>query len=279
MRKAFTLIELLAVIGIMGMLGVAAAASYGALVNGMKDRSACAVATAVLREAGERAHIDRLPTVVYCYNVCQREPNGEDTGKVVGMMTAIRRVGRISQVKGRYLFDEFGDLDQSFEKRESEDKLREMHGHRLFKYNDERSVQSRMQYSVVADAVYCKDYKNKPGEEGEVTLFSECDGGRTNIFTAAFYNLGSSDREPGGWKVGDGYAAEFAELQLPEGYIFGQNPPTKAGAVSEVKAIRFDPDSSSAETIEIWRTRPNAQGVPKAARKAGLAYADDSKSV
>ena len=44
MRKAFTLIELLAVIGIMGMLGVAAAASYGALVNGMKERSACAAA-------------------------------------------------------------------------------------------------------------------------------------------------------------------------------------------------------------------------------------------
>ena len=100
MRKAFTLIELLAVIGIVGMLGVAAAASYGALVTGMRDRSACAAATAVLREACERARIDRLPTVVYCYNVCLKESKADDPGRVVGLMTAIRRVGRITQVKG-----------------------------------------------------------------------------------------------------------------------------------------------------------------------------------
>ena len=279
MRKAFTLIELLAVVGIMGMLGVAAAASYGALVNGIKDRSACAAASAVLREAGERARVDRLPTVVYCYNLCLKEPNGEDTGLVVGMMTAIRRVGRITQVKGRYLFDEFGDLDQSYKAVESEAELREMDGHRLFKYNDESSVQSRMQYSVVANAVYCKDYGNKPGDEGQLTVFSGGINNRTNYFTSAFYNLGSSDREPSAWKVGDGYAAEFAELQLPEGYVFGQNTPTRVGAISEVKAIRFDPDSSSSDTVDIWMTRPNVQGVPKPARKAGQAYADDRKSV
>ena len=279
MRKAFTLIELLAVIGIVGMLGVAAAASYGALVTGMRDRSACAAATAILREAGERAHIDRLPTVVYCYNICLKEPKGDDPGMVMGIMTAIRRVGRITQVKGRYLFDEFADLDQSYKMEDDEAEIRKMDGFRLFKYNDENSVQSRMQYSVVANAVYCKDYDNKPGEEGELTIFSGGINNRTNFFTSAFYNLGSSDREPGAWKVGDGYAAEFAELQLPEGYVFGQQLPTKSGAVSEVKAIRFDPDSSSSETVEIWMTRPNAQGVPKPARKAGQAYADDRKKV
>ncbi len=272
MRKAFTLIELLAVIGIVGMLGVAAAASYGALVTGMRDRSACAAATAVLREAGERARIDQLPTVVYCYNVCLKEPKGDDTGRVVGMMTAIRRVGRITGVRGRLLFDEFADLDQSYNV-ESEAKLEEMEGHRLFKYNDESSVPSRMQYSVVANAVYSDD------DSETVTIFSDCINNRTNIITSAFYNLGSSDREPSSWKVGDGYAAEFAELQLPEGYVFGQQLPTRSGAVSEVKAIRFDPDSSSSETVEIWMTRPNAQGVPKPARKAGQAYADDRKHV
>ena len=279
MRKAFTLIELLAVIGIVGMLGVAAAASYGALVTGMRDRSACAAATAILREAGERAHIDRLPTVVYCYNICLKEPKGDDPGMVMGIMTAIRRVGRISQVKGRYLFDEFADLDQSYKMEDDEAEIRKMDGFRLFKYNDENSVQSRMQYSVVANAVYCKDYDNKPGEEGELTIFSGGINNRTNFFTSAFYNLGSSDREPGAWKVGDGYAAEFAELQLSEGYVFGQQLPTRSGEVSEVKAIRFDPESSSSETVEIWMTRPNAQGVPKPTRKAGQAYADDRKSV
>ena len=188
------------------------------------------------------------------------------------MMTAIRRVGRITGVRGRLLFDEFADLDQSYNV-ESEAKLEEMEGHRLFKYNDESSVPSRMQYSVVANAVYSDD------DSETVTIFSGGINSRTNFFTSAFYNLGSSDREPGGWKVGDGYAAEFAELQLPEGYVFGQQLPTRSGAVSEVKAIRFDPDSTSSETVEIWMTRPNAQGVPKPARKAGQAYADDRKHV
>ena len=274
MRKAFTLIELLAVIGIVGMLGVAAAASYGALVTGMRDRSACAAATAVLREACERARIDRLPTVVYCYNVCLKESKADDPGRVVGLMTAIRRVGRITQVKGRYLFDEFADLDQSYETSDEENYLRNMRGHRMFKYNDESSVQSRMQYSVVADAVYRDDGAQT------VTIFSGGVNNRTNLVTSAFYNLNTSDREPsGGWKIGDGYAVEFAELQLPDGFIFGQQLPTKAGAITEFKAIRFDPESSSGETVDIYVSRPNESGRPQAVRKAGQAYADQKKSV
>lgn len=280
MRKAFTLIELLAVIGIVGMLGAAAAASYGALVNGMRDRSTCAAATAVLREAGERARIDRLPTVVYCYNVCLKKPNGDDLGRVVGVMTAIRRVGRITQVRGSYLFDEFADLDQSYQTAESGAELEKMDGFRLFKYND--GSPSKMEYSVVANAVYCKDYDNKyGGEEGELTIFSGGINNSTNFFTSAFYDLGTGNIQPSAWTVGDGYAAEFAELQLPEGYVFGKDDlPDESGEVTEVKAIRFRPeDSSSSETVDIWMTRPDAKGVPKAARKAGQAYANDRKSV
>ena len=274
MRRAFTLIELLAVVGIMGLLGVAAAASYGALVNGMKDRSACAAASAVLRAAGERARIDRLPTVVYCYNVCLKEPSGEDeSGVVVGMMTAIRRCGRITGVRDRLLFDEFADLDQSYDSTDDEGELGRMSGHRLFKYNDESSVPSRMQYSVVADSVYS-------GDNETVTIFSGGINNRTNLSASAFYNLNTSDREPsGGWKIGDGYAVEFAELQLPEGYVFGGQLPTRAGTVSEFKAVRFDPDSPSSETVEIHVTRPNAQGRPEAVRKAGQAYARENQSV
>lgn len=278
MRKAFTLLELLAVIGIMGMLGVAAAASYGAMVNGMKNRSACAAASALLREASERARIDRLPTVVYCYNICLKEPDNNHPGVVVGVMTAIRRVGRITQVKNPFLFDEFADLDQSYEATDDEGELQKMRGHRLFKYNDESSVPARMQYSVVADAVYSAD-DGDVGVAGEVTIFSGGYNNRTNNFTSAFYNLNTSDREPAAWKVGDGYAAEFAELQLPEGYVFGNQLPTTVKAITEIKAIWFDPDSSSGEMVEINVTRPNESGRPEVVRKAGQAYADEKKSV
>lgn len=277
MRRAFTLLELLAVIGIMGMLGVAAAASYGALVNGMKERSACAAASAILREASERARIDRLPTVVYCYNVCVKEPAGDDeSGVVVGMMTAIRRVGRITQVRGQRLYDEFADLDLSYECVEDESDFNGVRGHRLFRFNDEQSVKNRMEYSVVADAVY-----RDPNQV--VTVFSGVANNpqnQTNLLTAAFYNLNTSDREPsGGWKIGDGYAAEFSELQLPDGFVFGQQLPTRAGEVKEFKALRFDPDSASSDTVDIFITRPNASGVPQATRKAGMAYADETQGV
>lgn len=276
MRKAFTLLELLAVIAIMGMLGVAAAASYGALIAGMKDRGACAAASAILRGAKERAHVDRMPTVVYCYNVCIKEPaSDDDSGVVVGVMTAIRRVGRISYVRDRFLFDEFADLEKSYEWTDEESEFAEMRGHRLFRYNDEPSVGKKMEYSVVADAVY------SDGDSQMVTIFSGGVNNRTNILMSAFYDLGTSDRTPsGGWKAGDGYAAEFAELQLPEGYVFGSSGlPRRAGQISEVEAIRFDPDEDANDSVDIYVTRPDAQGNPQAVRKAGEALADETKGV
>lgn len=276
MRKAFTLLELLAVIAIMGMLGVAAAASYGALIAGMNDRGACAAASAILRGAKERAHVDRMPTVVYCYNVCIKEPaSDDDSGVVVGVMTAIRRVGRISYVRDRFLFDEFADLEKSYEWTDEESEFADMRGHRLFRYNDEPSVGKKMEYSVVADAVY------SDGDSQMVTIFSGGVNNRTNILMSAFYDLGTSDRTPsGGWKAGDGYAAEFAELQLPEGYVFGSSGlPRRAGQISEVEAIRFDPDEDANDSVDIYVTRPDAQGNPQAVRKAGEALADETKGV
>ena len=131
---------------------------------------------------------------------------------------------------------------------------------------------------MVADSVYCSDY-DQVGEEKELTIFSGGDGNLTNFIAAAFYNLNRSDHEPS-WKVGDGYAMEFAELQLPEGYVFGGGePPKKAGEIAEFAAVRFDPDSASSETVEIHVTRPDADGRPKPVRKAGQAYADNDKSV
>jgi prepilin-type N-terminal cleavage/methylation domain-containing protein len=276
MRKGFTLLELLAVVAIMGMLGVAAAASYGALTNGMKDRGTCAAATALLRGAKERARIDRMPTVVYCYNVCIRESKHQDDSSiVVGRMTAIRRVGRISYIRDRFLFDEFADLEKSYAWTNDENELGQMRGHRLFKYNDERSVGKKMEYSIVADDVYSDD------EMQMVTTFSGGVNNRTNILLSAFYDLGTSDRSPsGGWKIGDGYAAEFAELDLPEGYVFGSSAlPRKEGQISEFEAICFDPDEDANKKVEIYVTRPNAQGHPQAVRKAGEATTDDSKGV
>ena len=261
------------VVLIMGILGSITVGGYRAMQRGMEERGVMENVNHFIRAAYRRAQIDRQPVAVFYWNELLRAETDTDTMIVVGKAVAVRRMGRFSRVTNPYLYDEFADLDQSYDSTDDEGELGRMSGHRLFKYNDESSVPSRMQYSVVADSVYS-------GDNETVTIFSGGINNRTNLSASAFYNLNTSDREPsGGWKIGDGYAVEFAELQLPEGYVFGGQLPTRAGTVSEFKAVRFDPDSPSSETVEIHVTRPNAQGRPEAVRKAGQAYARENQSV
>ena len=132
MKRGFTLIELMTVVGIMAFLGTAATGGYNALQRGMAERAATDIATKMLAAAKERAIIDRVPTVVYCYNRLLREADsGDANAVVVGEMVAIRRAGRITRVRGQYLYDEFGDLDRSFEPIEEAGKLQDRKGLRL----------------------------------------------------------------------------------------------------------------------------------------------------
>ena len=62
-KRAFTLVELLVVVGIMATLATVSIGSYFAVVRGMADRGALAAATSVISLALERARIDMQPTV------------------------------------------------------------------------------------------------------------------------------------------------------------------------------------------------------------------------
>ena len=264
------MLELLVVVGIMGFLGTASIAGYNALQRGMAERSVTAVASTLLRAAQERAHVDRMPTAVFCYNRLLKEPTGtEDNGIVVGVMTAIRRAGRISYVRGKMLYDEFADLDSTYESVEDENHAKKGGSFRLFRFGGGNLNQ--MEYSIVSDRVILE-------EEAEmVTLFSgTAAGNQTNLMASAFCRLsGVSD-----WQVGDGYALEFAETQLPAGYIFGKEVPSKAGDISVIKTILFRPDEDKNETVDIYPARPDGSGWPKAdSRRAGEASSDPTKAV
>jgi prepilin-type N-terminal cleavage/methylation domain-containing protein len=282
MRKAFTLLELLVVVGIMGMLGVAATAGYSALVRGMTERGAVAAATGLLRAARERAQVDRVPTAVFCYNRLLRAATQDDNAVVVGVMTAVRRSGRLTYVKGTFLFDEFADLDRTYESSGNANELRNGSGFRLYKLNGKPSD---MQYSIVADRVLSdpqaemailfggSDGATLDGEEIVKNSYAELQSG-------AFVNLGKSQSEPGGWSVGDGYAFEFAEIQLPEGFIFGRKVPSTVGKDTFVEAFYFSPTTGdSNESIDIYWTRPNASGLPQPDEKAGEATAKSDTEV
>lgn len=268
MKKAFTLIELLMVVAIMAFLGVASAGGYAALTRGIKERGAVAAASSFLRAAKERALIDRVPTAVFCYNRLLKESSGSDDSHqvVVGEMIAVRQQGRISCLQGDFLYDEFADLDLTYDLAEDESELRDASGMRLYKFSG--GNMNDMRYSVVASTVW--------REEGLLAdLFSRP---KTNLVMCAFYNQGKSDREAT-WSVGSAYAFEFGELQLPHGFVFSGQIPSRVGEISALKVLYFDPENESDKTIDLISTRPDSGGRAVKFRDIGKATSDEKEGV
>lgn len=270
MRRAFTLLELLTAVGIMAMLGVAASGGYRALARGMRERSAVSAVSAALRAARERALVDREKTVVFCYNRLVRKPNAKEdvNGIVVGVVTAIRRGGRISGLSGELLYDEFTDLDRVYEGVNDEAECARHKGLRLFRFQDD------MKYSIVSDAVFRDDKKSAylPSDGVEPTT--------PNLTLPAFYNLKKSQHEPT-WKVGDEYAFEFLDVELPQGFVFGQSSiPTDFGKPELVQRFVFDPANGAPDvSIKVYFAEPNEAGVPTVRGNAAGEAKSDSDNV
>ena len=113
-RKAFTLLELLLVMAIMGFMGTVAVGGYRAMRRGMEERSVMQNVNQFIRSAYQRAQIDRQPTAVYFWNETLRQGDDYNTEIVVGKAVAIRRYGRITRKEGNLLIDEFADLNYSY---------------------------------------------------------------------------------------------------------------------------------------------------------------------
>lgn len=270
MKRAFTLLELLVVVAIMGLLGAAATSSYSALVRGMRERSAVTTASSVLRMARERAHIDRKPTAVFCYNRLLKAPTSTENGVVVGVMTAVRQAGRLSFVSGRNLCDEFADLDKTYETETDEGKLANGGGVRLYKFDG--TSMSEMKYSIVST-------RARPYETSVyLTSLNNGAGGTTNVTMMAYYDLNRSIHQPT-WRTGDSYAFEISETFLPEGIIFGSNVPSSTAADKLVGTLVFDPESSSDKTISLSSTRPDTSGLPQAVHEIGTASSDPDEAI
>ena len=270
MKRAFTLLELLVVVAIMGLLGAAATSSYSALVRGMRERSAVTTASSVLRMARERAHIDRKPTAVFCYNRLLKAPTSTENGVVVGVMTAVRQAGRLSFVSGKNLCDEFADLDKTYETEEDEGKLANGGGLRLYKFGG--TSMSEMQYSIVST-------RTRPYETSVyLASLNNGTGGTTNLTMMAYYDTQKSAHQAT-WRTGDSYAFEISETFLPEGIIFGNTVPSSTTADKLVSTLVFDPESSSDKTISLSLTRPDTSGLPKAVHDIGTASSDPDEAI
>ena len=308
MKRAFTLLELLVVVAIMSMLGVAATGGYNALQRGMAERGATAVATTLLQAAKERALVDRVPTAVFCYNRLLREATDDENAVVVGEAVAVRRAGRVSWAQGNYIVDEFADLCNSYDVESDASKLQQRRGMKLWRFDDRQM--NDMRYSVVADAVMMLDIpgvtynawaKGGSADGGSVPAggmganiganTEDDDFTKTtedlSIRAYAFYNLNNSRYEPSTWRIGDGYGFEFLTVQLPHGFVFGSGSiPSQAGDVSFVKAIYFDVVQSSTigqntsdESVDIYFCRPDSGGKPHPDHRAGTASSKEDTTL
>ena len=216
-RKGFTLVELLVVIGIMGLLGGLATGGYQAMVRGMEERGVMQNVNAFVRAAYQRAQIDRQPTVVYFWNETLRPKTSDAFEVVVGKAVAVRRFGRISRKDGNVLVDEFADLNATYMTRGEEEggtpsgstaALMEL-------YPMDSLTQGGLRRSLVEAQVV------PAAERAQFLGGLKSDETDTSGDIPAY---GFKLRNAGGvsWKQGTPYGFEFLRLQLPNGYIFGR---------------------------------------------------------
>lgn len=284
MNKGFTLLELMTVIAIMAILGTASIGGYSAMQRGIRERGAVATASGLLRAAQERAAIDRVPTAVYCYNkiITDQTLGADEATVVVGMMTAVRRAGRLTNVQSKLLYDEFGDLNLTYPAMSDDSELssdnvshtladlEDVSGMRLYKFPTDES----MEYSIVASSVWTT-------EKNPVYLFSGAGNGssQTNCLTSAFYWKKGVSSHEAQWQAGTAYAFEIGEIQLPRGMTFGKKIPSNMSEIEVEKVILFDPDNRSAKTVDIYTGRIGASGRPEMFTSAGRATSNENEKL
>ncbi len=269
-RKAFTLLELLLVIAIMGYMGTIAVGGYRAMRRGMEERSVMQNVSQFIRSAYQRAQIDRQPVNVYFWNETLKQSSEDEPIQVVGKAVAVRRSGRLTKVSGNYLFDEFGDLrfsrlvldeDESTTTSTTDDGP----GVYLYAINGDESG-SRAMRSTVAEST-----KRLSGTSEPLLL----GGSMRNVVDYAYVV-----KDAGGvsWKAGMAYGFEFDEMQLPHNYIFGNNYSRSISTpIAREGVIRFTVGANSGNgvsggiasgsgTINVYSLRPGASGAITAQR-------------
>lgn len=225
MNKAFTLVELLVVVGIMGLLGTVTVGGYRAMQRGMEERGVMENVNTLVKSAYERAQIDRQPTLIFFWNETLQSQTVDDNEIVVGKAVAVRRYGRLSGLSGDLLLDEFADFDQIYPTPEttSSGASASKKINSMFLYNlDDLSASASRKYSVVASQAESTDLTGEVYPHGRPQADGVGDG------DLEIYGLRLIDKNGVNWKTGSTYGFEFAEITLPKNYIFGRSYSTSA---------------------------------------------------
>lgn len=226
-KRGFSLMELLAVMAIMGILSTLAVTGYFSAVRGMTRRRAVSNLIAALNQARQRASIDGTRTALICYNVKHvATPNLSDLRTFSPSYVICKALGRVtcnnpsSVLGGNPLFgDEFTPLDKVFGAVSSDYSFG---SRRLYNLSDK-------EWSEVGDTVTLGAYNanlksSLTGENLPTTEMLWC-----------FTKKGGGNAS---WKVGDLYGIEVSPPEVLPKNIYFQTLGAGTGQIT----VLFDSD-------------------------------------
>ena len=263
MRRAFTLVELLVVIALMGMMSTLAIGSYSAITRGMSERAALDVAKALVDAAVQRSNLDRTKIHVYLFDEVLKTDSDTARGVGAGVAIAVRPVGRISMIPSEGFYcDEFTDLSQIYGALASEE------------VSEEEAAEDAADDEVSAMRLYNMSNSGSSGyttvQEGVVPYeindydledTTDADGNPPEMRQWRVYGFKRTKKgNNANFKVGDQYGQEFAVMRLPVGYFFGSS--VSMSGTSDlgqhfVDCIEIDPTDRKTPSVNIYVRRPN----------------------
>ncbi len=259
-RKAFTLIELLMVVLIMGMLGTVSLGAYRAIQRGVEERGVMENVNHFIRAAYRRAQMDRSPTAVFYWNETLRAETDTDPLIVVGRAVAVRRAGRVSRFISPFIFAEFADLDRERLIVDSSDYENDNDNSGNKGSSNAVPLYKMNSKSGSGRAVVVGTTKNVTGDNKDLLVTV----GETREIPCYAYVI-KDKGTAGDWHVGDAYGIEFAEIQLPHGYIFGSSYNKDTSSEPKIgQPLWFDVGDGQSGKLEVFSLRPGKSGALEA---------------
>lgn len=229
--RGFSLMELLAVMAIMGILATVAVTGYFSAVRGMARRRAVSNLVATLQQARQRACIDGVRMAVVCYNI-KNDDSSSDLKTITPTYVICKALGRITFADGGKIGDEFTPLNKIFgtTATNSTSISQDSFGSRRL-YNISRSGWTDVE-NTVQEGAYSDDVMS--GITGEnfqpppklLWCFTKSSGGN----------------DTAGWQIGDLYGIESSPLSMmPKTVYFGD---LGASSTKQIN-VMFKPDGSA----------------------------------